>query len=182
MDADIGTQRLFVRMDRGFWLIWLAFPVLVWLLVKEVLAAPERLAELAPDQIECLATLPLLANFSLPGRTAFWLGFGSEFLVYAVVLGLAHLVIHRCATGRVLFDDMNRVLRWVGIIIAGWSVAEVLLANLLGLALKASGDVPVFEPTFTLDLPVLGVGLLIIALSVAMRHAVRLREDADLTI
>ncbi len=182
MDPDVRMKRLFVWMDRGFWLIWLAFPVLIWLLVSEVLAMPERLAKLAPDQIECLANLPQLANFSFSGRFAFWLGFGAEFLVYAVILGLAHLVIHRCAVGPVLFDDMNRVLHWVGIVIAGWSVAQVLLANLLGLALRASGDVPVFEPTFALDLPVLGVGLLIIALSVAMRHAVRLREDADLTI
>jgi hypothetical protein len=182
MNTDVRTERLFVWMDRAFWLIWLAFPVLIWLLVSEVLAMPERLAELAPDLAGCLAALPQLANFSLVGRAAFWLGFSAEFVVYAVILALAHLVIHRCAVGRALFDDMIRVLRWIGIVIAGWSAAEVVLANLLGLALLASGDVPVFEPVFTLDLPVLGVGLLIVALSVAMGHAVRLREDADLTI
>jgi Protein of unknown function (DUF2975) len=182
MSIDARTERLFVWMDRAFWLIWLAFPVLIWLLVSEVLAMPQKLAELSPDLADCLATLPQLANFSPLGRTVFWVGFAAEFAVYAVVLGLAHLVIHRCALGRALFDDMIRVLRWIGIVIAGWSVAEVVLANLLGLAMRASGDVPVFDPVFTLDLPVLGVGLLIVALSLAMGHAVRLREDADLTI
>jgi Protein of unknown function (DUF2975) len=182
MDADVWQQRFFVWMDRAFWLIWLAFPALIWLFVAEIRSAPDRLAELAPEQKACLAELPQLATFSATGRAAFWIGFGAEALFYVVILALGHLVIHRCARGRVLFTEMVGVLQWIGITIAGWPVVDLVLANALGMVLKGTGDVPIFTPTYTLDVPVLGVGLVIITISMAFRQAVRLREDAELTI
>lgn len=182
MDPDVRSQQLFVWMDRAFWLLWVAFPLLIWLLVTEILAVPDRLAELAPDQAACIAALPQIAGFTSLGQAVFWASIGTEFLVYAILMALAHVVIHRCAVGRVLVAEMIGVLRWVGLIIAGWPVLDLVLANLQGMALRATGDVPIFSASFALDVTVVGVGLVIITISVAMRQAVRLREDADLTI
>ena len=42
-------HRIFVWLDRAFWLIWLGFPVLIWLLVSEIRSAPEQLAEINPE-------------------------------------------------------------------------------------------------------------------------------------
>jgi hypothetical protein len=151
-------------------------------LVREIRAAPERLAELAPDQAACLADLPQLARFTPTGQAIFWTGFAVEFAVYAVLLALAHQVIHRCATGRVLVAQMIGSLRWIGLVIAGWPLLDLLIVNLSEAAFVATGDMPFYRPTVALDLPVLGVGLLLLTMSVAMAQAVRLREDADLTI
>lgn len=179
---DARTQRIFRWLDRSFWLIWLAFPALVWLVVREILAAPETLAALAPEQAACLADLPLLDRFTTAGQAIFWTGFAVEFAVYAVLLALAHGVVHRCATGQVLVAQMIVALRRIGLVIAGWPLLDLLIVNLSEAAYVATGDMPFFRPTLALDLPVLGVGLLLLTMSVAMAQAVRLREDADLTI
>jgi hypothetical protein len=39
-----------------------------------------------------------------------------------------------------------------------------------------------YSPDFALDLPVIGVGLLLITIAAAMRMAVQLHQDAELTI
>ena len=175
-------HRIFVWLDRAFWLIWLGFPVLIWLLVSEIRSAPEQLAEINPEAADCIAKLPQIAGFSATGQFAFWAAFGIEFVVYAVLLALAHGVIHRCATGRVFVDEMIGALRLIGLIIASWPLADLVLQNVTGAVLAWTGDLPAFSATVALDLPVLGVGLLMVTMSVAMAQAVRLREDADLTI
>ena len=46
----------------------------------------------------------------------------------------------------------------------------------------STGDLPGFAPTFALDLPTLGVGLLLLTMAMAMGQAMVLQQDADLTI
>lgn len=179
---DAATQRLFLWLDRAFWLIWLGFPVLIWVSVQAVMNAPAEILALAPDQAACLADLPMVATFSTAGRWVFWGVFGIEMAFYAVVLGMAHGVIHRCATGRVFVDGMIGTLRNMGILIALFPVVDIILANLSLWAYVATGDIPVFLPNFALDIPVIGVGLLLITIAAAMRMAVQLHQDAELTI
>lgn len=180
--TDQKSMPLFIWLNRAFWLIWLCFPGLIWIVARGVLKAPERLSEMAPEQAACLAALPQLALFSPTGTVIFWVFFALQFGVYAMFLGLAHWVIHRCAQGRIFVDSMIGVLRLTGILIALWPILDLMLNNLITLALVWTGDFPVFYADYALDLPVLGVGLLVFTISVAMRQAVRLREDAELTI
>jgi hypothetical protein len=180
--ADLGTRRIFVMLNKGFWLIWAAFPIYVWLIVSEILGAAESLAEVAPENAACLAELPQLATFSAGSQTVFWGVFSVEMTVYAVLLALAHQVIHRCATGQVFVAPMIASLHRIGLIIALWPWVDLILVNVMAYAFMAFGDLPVFAGSFIPDLPVFGVGLLMITIAAAMRMAVRLHDDAQLTI
>jgi hypothetical protein len=174
--TDAAGLALFRRLDRAFWLIWLAFPVVLGLHVADIGSAGARIAD------ACSADIPSLAGFSTTGRVAFWSVVAVEFAVYAALLALAHGVIRRCARGRVLVAEMIGALQAIALIVALWPVAEFALANLSLAVFAATGDVPGFAPHLALDVTVLGMGLLLLALTAAMRQAVALREDADLTI
>lgn len=180
--TDLAAQRLFRLLDRAFWLIWLGFPVLIWILVRQTLDAPAQLAALAPDQAACLEALPMVAHFSLPGRLAFWGQFGVNMAVYAVLLVLTHQIIHRCATGQVFVATMITALRRIGLVIAVYPLVDLGLTNLAVFVYAQAGDVATWLPDFALDLPVIAVGLLLVTMAAAMRMAVRLHQDAELTI
>jgi hypothetical protein len=179
---DTKAEQLFTWLDRGFWLIWAGFPLLIWAVIHGTLTAPDQLAAQLPDQAACIASLPNVRTLHLWSQLVFWGSFGVEFALYAVLLAHAHLVIHRCALGQVFVDPMIRVLRRVGLIIAAFPVLDLALGNLTNWVLYAAGDTAVFQPSFALDLPVLGVGLLLLAVAYAMRQAVALHRDATLTI
>ncbi len=180
--TDPAPHYLFRWIDRAFWLIWLGFPVLIWALVRQVQDAPSQLAALAPDQAACLADLPQVALFSAEGKTVFWVGFGLEMLIYAILLALAHQVVRRCARGEVFVAPMITSLKWIGLIIAGFPVFDLLLQNATAWAFVQTGDLLTFVGSYALDIPVLGVGLLLVTMAMAMRLAVRMHQDAELTI
>lgn len=179
---DPKAETLFRWLDRGFWLIWAAFPVLIWVVVRDALAAPATMVAMLPDQEACIAQLPNLHTISFWPRAVFWAGISAEFAFYAVLLALAHVVIHRCATGRIFVDGMIRILARIGLIISVWPLVDLAITNLANWALFAGGDVALFQPVLSLDLPVLAVGLLLVAIAHAMRMAVALQQDAELTI
>jgi hypothetical protein len=179
---DMATRQLFLWLDRGFWLIWLGFPALVWLIIDGIMGIPVQLAEMVPEQAACIAKLPQVMNFSLTGRTVFWSVFAVEMAFYVVLLVMAHRVIHHCAMGRVFMVGMIGMLRAIGMTIAVFPVLDLALGNLSMAAYVATGDLLVFLPNFALDLPVIGVGLLMVTMAAAMRLAARLHRDAALTI
>lgn len=180
--TDPKTQRLFLWIDRAFYLIWLCFPVMIWLFVQAVQNAPAELAALAPDQAACLQALPQVAFFSTSGTWVFWTVFGIQMLFYTVLLALAHQVVHRCATGRVFVAAMIVSLRRIGIIIAAFPFVDLVMQNLSLWAYVKTGDLLVFLPSYALDVPVIGVGLLLVTMAAAMRMAVDMHSDAELTI
>jgi hypothetical protein len=180
--TDPRNHRLFQWLDRAFWLIWLGFPVMIWLLVQSVLDAPAQLLALAPEQATCLAELPLPSTFSPTGQWVFWLAFAVEMVMFAALLAMAHAVIHRCATGQVFVSGMIGTLHRIGLLIVGFPVVDLVLQNLTLWVYVQTGDVPTFSADFALDLPVIGVGLLLITIAAAMRMAVQLHQDAELTI
>ena len=179
---DAKAERLFTWLDRGFWLIWAGFPFLVWTIVHGTLTAPDQLSAQLPDQAACIAALPTVNRLHTWSMAVFWGAFAIENVIYAVLLAHAHLVIHRCATGQVFVGGMITMLRRIGLIIALLPVLDLVLGNLTNWTMYATGDVAVFLPYFALDLPVLGVGLLMLAMAYAMRQAVALHSDAALTI
>jgi hypothetical protein len=180
--TDPATQRVFLWLDRAFWLIWLGFPLLIWLLVQQVRNGPAELAALAPDQAACLAELPQPARFSPTGQWVFWGSFAVEMAIYAVLLALAHRVVHRCATGQIFVAPMIASLRQIGLIIAIFPLVDLILQNLGTWAYVQTGDLLAFSGSFALDVPVIGVGLLLMTMAAAMRLAVQMHDEARLTI
>lgn len=179
---DPRTYRLFQWLDRAFWLIWLGFPLLIWSLMQQVLDQPAQLARIAPEQAACLAGLPQVALFSTGGKVAFWAAFSIEMAIYAILLLMVHRVIRRCARGDVFVSAMIRSLRTIGIIIAVLPVIDWTLETATGWFYVQTGDMPFFEWSFALDVPVTAVGLLLVTMAAAMRMAVTLHRDAELTI
>lgn len=176
------TGRLFRRLDKGFWLIWLAYIAMVVILARDVMRDPATLEGLSPMQQTCAAAFPYVGRFSALGQAVFWVGFGLEFTLFAILLALGHRVIRRCARGLVLVTEMIGILRAIGLIITGWALVEPLVSNLSLWALYSLGDAPWLGPVLLLDAPMLGFGLLTLTMAGATAQAVRLREEADLTI
>lgn len=179
MTAD---GRLFRWMDKGFWLIWLAYPAMVAVLALDVTRDPATLEGLSPEQQACVATLPFVGRFSRAGQAVFWAGFAFELALFGVLLALGHRAVRRCARGRVLVGEMIGSLRAIGLAITGWALAKPVVSNLSLWALYNLGDAPWLGPDLVLDAPMLGFGLLTLTMAGAMAQAVRLREEADLTI
>ncbi|MFM2388619.1 MAG: hypothetical protein RLZZ437_174 [Pseudomonadota bacterium] len=147
-----------------------------------MLDAPAALAALAPEQAACLQGLPQLGMFSQTGQIIFWAGFAFQIAIFAVILALAHQVIHRCATGQVFVDRMISLLQRIGIIIAAFPLLDLVIQNLSAWAYVQTGDLFVFAGSYALDVTVVGVGLLLVTLAAAMQMAVQMHEDAALTI
>jgi hypothetical protein len=179
---DPKTQQFFNWLDWAFWLIWLGFLALIWQLVREVQNSPATLAALAPDQAACIAALPQPALFSPAGKSVFWGGFAVEMAIYAVLLVMAHQVIHRCATGQIFVAPMITTLRRIGLMIAAFPVIDLLIQNISAWAYVQTGDMVAFSGAYALNIPILGVGLLLVTMAAAMRIAVQMHEDAELTI
>ena len=179
----IDNMKLFKTLDRLFWLVWLAFPVIIWLSYLSVQGqSADLLAELPPAFAACADALPNITKFSTGGKAAVIVFFLAQFLIYGALLALAHLTIHRFARGQVFVADTLRTLGLLGIIIALWPFFDLLSSNLLGLAVRATGDMKGFAPDFLFDIGPFGVGLLIITLRAALRHAIAMKHDQDLTI
>jgi hypothetical protein len=179
---NTSPQRLFIWLDRAFWLIWLGFLVFIYALVRQVQNAPAELAALAPDQAACLAALPQLAQFSAAGQLVFWGSFAIEMAVMALLLFMAHQVVHRCAIGQVFVAAMITSLRRIGTVIAIFPVLDLALQNICAWAYVQTGDMIAFSGSYALDVTVMGMGLLLVTMAAAMRMAVDMHRDAALTI
>lgn len=176
------SPRLFVVLDRLFWLVWLAFPIVIWLNYSAILDQSALTAELPPSESNCAELVPQVANFSINGKAQVLAYFLTQYAVYAWLLYLAHTAIHRCATGRVFVSGTLDTLKLLGIIIVAWPFFDLAASNLLGYALTLTGDLKNYSPNLLFDVGPFGVGLLILTMHAVMGHAIVLKQDHDLTI
>jgi hypothetical protein len=182
MARDPQAKVKFQRLERIYRAIWIAFPLYVGFQIWQVVTLPDRLSELDPALRACLQHLPMVQTFSVGGKVSFWAAFAAELTVYGWLLVLAHRILIRCAAGGVFVPDLVRGLRAIAVIITAWPVVDMALQNILLAVLVELRDMPAFTPLFDLDVTVVGVGMLMLTVTTAMGEAVRLREDADLTI
>lgn len=182
MTGSNEGEALFRWLDRLFWLVWAAFPIAVWQSVTLVLDPAILTSGLSAAEEACLALLPRVSRLSGAGQTAFWAMFVLETAVIAALLALAHRTIHRFARGRVFVTDTIAALRHLGLIVLVWPFATMALDGLLFALLSAAGDPALYAPAWVPDLPTVAVGGLILTLAASMRRAVRMHEDAELTI
>jgi hypothetical protein len=172
----------FRLMERLFRLVWVAFPLYVGFQVWQVLTLPNKLANLDPKLAACMQQLPLVPHFSLGGKVVYWIAFTMEMSVYFALLLLAHRVLARAARGQIFIPELASTLKTIALIITLLPLFDLVLQNALLAILAGLGDMPFYSPSFDFDVTIFGVGLLMLTISSAMREAVRLREDADLTI
>lgn len=176
------NPRLFVVLDRLFWLVWVALPIVMWLTYSTVLDQSAVRAELPADASNCADLLPQVALFSRSGKAGVLGYFVFQYAVYAWLLFLAHTAIHRCATGRVFVSGTLDTLKLLGIIIVAWPFADLAASNLLEYALTLTGDLKHYNLNLLFDVGPFGVGLLILTMRAVLGHAIVLKQDHDLTI
>lgn len=176
------NPRVFQWLDKLFWLVWLAFPVLLWQTYATVIDQSTLAAELPKGAENCAELIPRVANFSFQGKASFVVYFVGQYVIYALLLWLAHTAIHRCATGRVFVSDTLQTLGLLGVIIVFWPFYELITTNLLAYSLTVTGDMKTYRPDFLFDVGPLGVGLLILAMRAVIGHAINIKKDHDLTI
>jgi Protein of unknown function (DUF2975) len=176
------NPRLFAVLDRLFWMVWLAFPIIIWLNYSAILDQSALKAELPPSASNCADLVPQVANFSRSGKACVLAYFLAQYSVYAWLLYLAHSAIHRCATGRVFVSGTLDTLKLLGIIIVAWPFFDLAASNLLGYALTLTGDLKSYSPNLLFDVGPFGVGLLILTMHAVLGHAILIKQDHDLTI
>jgi Protein of unknown function (DUF2975) len=182
MPSFTENPRHFKLLDRLFWLVWLAFPIIIWLNYAAVLDQSALMAEMPPQASDCAALVPQVANFSGKGKAQVLAYFLTQYAVYAWLLYLAHSAIHRCATGQVFVAGTLDTLKLLGIIIVAWPFFDLVASNLLSYALTLTGDLKQYSPNLLFDVGPFGVGLLILTMRAVLGHAIVLKQDNDLTI
>jgi Protein of unknown function (DUF2975) len=179
MEKSIDAAKIYRVLDRLFWLIWIGFPVIIWLTYRAVLDQSALRAELPPS---CADAAPQVANFSGAGKTVVAAYFIGQFLFYGILLALAHVTIHRFAKGEVFVSNTLRFLTQLGILVALWPFFDLAASNLLAYGIKATGDMKSFTPNFVFDVGPFGVGLLILTIRSALGRAIQMKQENDLTI
>jgi hypothetical protein len=177
-----GTLRLFRRLERLFWLAWLVYPATIAISVWQNLDASNIKAMMKDNPAGCIESLPILSNFSIPGKIAFWVLFAFAHLFFISMLIVVHRAIRRFAQGEIFVLTTLGSVRSLGLLIVGWAIYESAWDNLLLYLLYRLGDIQTYRPSYSLDVPALAVGLFILTFKFILERAVRLQEDVDLTI
>lgn len=177
-----SSVRLFRRLDRLFWLIWLAYPPTIWIDVRDTLDGSGIRSLMKSDPAGCFESLPILANFSLPGKALYWCLYASTHVFFVAMLIVVHLAIKRFAKGRIFVLKTLESVRSLGLLIVVWGIYQTASANLVMYGLYLTGDVRNFHPDYLVDIPTLAVGGFILTFKFILERAILLQEDVDLTI
>ncbi len=172
----------FKLLDRLFWLIWMAFLVFMWLIIQQTFSESAFISGIADVNAACAELIPQVRNFTSGGKAAVLIFLAAQFLVYALLLAIAHSTIHRFAKGRVFVVNSLSALGQLGLLVTVWPFFDLIASNVLSYVATVTGDIKIFEPTYSLDVVPIGVGMLILTLKAALAQAINLKQDQDLTI
>jgi hypothetical protein len=178
----VDKNAIFRFLDRFFWVVWVAFPFLIWMTFRSILAENAIITDIGKVSADCAELIPQVGKFSLTGKVFGFAYLASNFAIYAVLLAIAHLTIHRFAQGNIFVANTLRSLGHLGLIIITWPFFDLIASNVTAYAFTLTGDLKIFEPNFLFDVVPFGVGLLILTMRIALQHAISLKQDHDLTI
>jgi hypothetical protein len=179
MQKSSDNTKVYKLLDQFFWLLWAALPVFLWLNYRAALDVSGLQAELPAS---CADLVSQAADFSSSGKAVLAGYFLADGLVYATLLALAHVTIHRFAMGQVFVSNTLRFLTQLGAVLILWPLFTFISSNALGYGIMATGDAKSFAPSLAFDIGPLAIGLLILTVRSALEHAISLKQDQDLTI
>ncbi|MDR3436538.1 hypothetical protein [Telmatospirillum sp.] len=134
-----STVRLFRRLDRLFWLVWLAYPATIWIAVCDALDVSGIRSLMKSDPAGCVESLPIPANFSLSGKILYGCLYASTQVFFVTMLIVVHLAIKRFAKDQIFVLRTLESVRSLGLLIAGWGVYESIYTNFLVYGLYLTG-------------------------------------------
>lgn len=176
------STRWFRILDKAFWLIWLGFPLMIWLVYRANTNAPQIGEQLPPEFKNCVALMPTPQTMRGPSAAIFWGMFVFNFSIYAIVLSVCHVIVHRFAHGRIYVSETLASLQFVGIALIVWPFLDAVVQNAGAYALHQRGDLPLFVPNNVVDIGPVAIGVFLLAIKHMLRHAIALKSEHDLTI
>jgi len=169
---------IFKRLDWIFWGLWLVAPFLLWQAIHLTWTMPYFPFG---DETGC-GKGPAAASFSIQGQVLVALAFVMGIGFYAALIILMHRLVRRFKQGEMLIsatlETINK-MAWIFIAIA---VVSILHYNLNLYLLYRLGDLPKWQPFYTLDMLSIALGLMLFGLRILIKHAIALQEDVNLTV
>ncbi|MGN8546704.1 DUF2975 domain-containing protein [Bradyrhizobium sp. 13971] len=185
MGKSVREQRQlwFRRLDRAFWLIWAALPVVLWLAYDRTTTASATIAEsLIGEQAKCAAIVANPLTMSAKGQVLFWSLFALGVSFYAVLIGILHRMVNRFANGRIFVSETLRGVWWMGIFLVVWPFVDTITTIAVTYALYQAGDIKFFLPSYGVDVGTVASGVFLMALKFVIEQAILLQSENDLTI
>lgn len=175
-------KRWFRFLDRAFFAVWVALPVMIGIAIWSILHQGEPLAGMTSDQMQCLKVLPTVSSLSSTGQTIVWTLFAFNASIYVVLLVFLHGMVRRFARERIFVSETLASLWQMGLILIVWPFLETGASTLASFALWKSDELPFSYYSFNLDVAPIAVGLFLLATQSVIGKAMALKEDSDLTI
>jgi hypothetical protein len=175
---DVHAQRLFIQINRLFWLIWVLLPFCLYKAIPWLEGSPDQL--FLAHQEPCAGNA--VKTLSETGQYFAWLYFGINTGIYLVLFGLMHRLVHGFAAGKVFLKQTLVMMSYIAGLVICWPLVNVVSFNLVGWQLANMGDLQVFQPDFRMDVMTLGSGFFLLVIRVILSHALALHEESRFTI
>lgn len=174
--SEDKSLKLFKRINLIFWGIWLLIPFYIaastyfWDQTVIFSGLGEGCTEAASRVL------------SEKGKIAALLFFTFDTMLYLILFALMHVMVNDCAKGRVFIGKSVSTMGYIAVLIIIWPFLNIVTFNLTKYFLFSIGDLPAFKPEYSIDVVMIGAGFFFLMLRFVLLHALKLHEDAKLTI
>lgn len=163
-------------LDAVFWGIWMLTPFLIWQSFEAIWSHPYSY-----EQYENISTQHV-ASYSALGKALVAFALGVDMLLAATILLLMHRLVRQFNRGELLIVSTLKTMKNMAWVCICMPLIEILLYNFNTYLLYAIGDIPTWQPLFTLKLMLVALGFFLYALYMLIQHAIALQKDVDLTV
>lgn len=165
----------FKWLDAVFWIIWMLAPFLIWQAFQAIWSHPYSYQQydVGPPNVEVYSAL---------GKLLVALASGLGMVQEIATLVLMHRLVRQFQRGDMLIAATLRTMKYIAWIAMIMPVIEILFYNLNTYWLYRLGDIPAWQPLYTINVMMLALGLFLYALHLLIQHAIALQKDADLTV
>ncbi len=169
-------RRVFKRIERGFWLLWAMAPILLLLCIHYTWIYPY-----APPMDGDVSTIPV-SKFSFGGQGLVAIELFINAGICLTLVVLMHRLVRCFTRGEMLISATLRTMNNIAWLMLFLSLIQIPLYNLNLYLLYRLGDLSAWQPVYFVDAMGLAFALTLFALRALISHAIRLKEDVDLTV
>ena len=167
---------VFKRIERGFWLLWAIAPILLLLCIHYAWSYAY-----APPIDGEAGTIPV-SSYSFRGQLLVAIDMFINVAICVTLVTLMHRLVRRFARGEMLISATLRTMNNIAWLMLIYALMEIPFYNLNIYLLYSWGDLTTWQPVYFIDVMGLAFALTLFALRTLISHAIRLKEDVDLTV
>jgi hypothetical protein len=175
MDED-KSLKLFKIINLIFWGIWLLTPCFI--------AASTYFWDqtIIFSGIENGCTEAANKELSQEGKIAAMMFFIFDTMLYLILFALMHYMVNDCAKGRIFIGRSISIMGYIAALVIVWPFLTTVTFNLTRYYLFFIGDLVEFKPEYSVDVLMIGAGFFFLVLRFVFLHALKLNEEAKLTV